>query len=241
LSRFSDKIITPNWQIANFIATQEKIPIDKFISIPNPVSLPEKNEGIISNLKKEIRYENDKFYILNIGRFSEEKGQKFLIEAAEILLSKDINFKILFVGHGPLEIFLENYIKTKKLENFVSIVKEPLLAKYFLELSDIFVLSSVKEGQPIALMEAMKFGVPVIASSTDGSKAIIKDGVNGLLFKVGDVKKLAEQIEMVYKNKKLCNFLVENAKISVNNFSPEINIKKLEEIIQKSFQKNGKL
>ncbi len=232
LSFFTDKIITPSKEIAKFTSKQENISINRFFVIPNPISIPERKKIDTDMLRKKYRIPEDVFIVMTLGRFSSEKAQTYFIQVAEKFLGEYKNFYFLILGHGPLAEDLAKEIGDKGVGDRCRLIIEPEIAKEFLFIADLFVSTSIKEGHPIALMEAMMAGVPIVASDIDGNKSIIKDGVNGLLFKTKDIEDMYKKILLLYKNKIFVEKLVLSAEKTVIEYSPKNNVIKFEKLLK---------
>lgn len=152
---------------------------------------------------------NKKFTIVTASRLSEEKDVLTLILAFSIL--KNIqSTELLILGDGPLRSELEVFVFSHDIKN-VSFHGHVNNLNYFLSCSDLFVLTSLYEGLPGALIEAMAAGVPCIASDVPGNNELISDHKTGLLFPVGDYRNLASKIEYLMSNGGLREVLVDNA------------------------------
>lgn len=105
--------------------------------------------------------------ILNVGRLSVHKAQHDLISACAILRDQGFEFECVIVGEGDLRTSLQKQIAQLNLDNQVKLVgarfHDEVLDLY--SQFDLFVLSSITEGQPIVLMEAMQAGIPIIATN----------------------------------------------------------------------------
>lgn len=139
-----------------------------------------------------------------LGRLVEKKGAEFLIHAAEILIESEIkNFKIEIGGSGPLHDELTESIKSKSLSDFVSLVGEipNSSVSSWLESLDYFVLPCAKDsdgdmdGIPVALMESMVKGVPVISTKISGIPELVIDGETGLVATPEDSESLANCLQ----------------------------------------------
>lgn len=143
--------------------------------------------------------------LLCVGRLSEEKGQALLLESIAALIAEGLRLQLHFVGDGPDRRWLENY--ASQLGVASSIVFEgwideaKLLALY--SNTDIFVLSSLAEGIPMVLIEAMALEKPCVAPCIAGIPELIDHGVDGLLFSVADVEGLSRQIRNLLQSSKL--------------------------------------
>lgn len=138
-----------------------------------------------------------------IGRFSDVKGQRFLIEAMKGITSRRRDAQCVLVGGGPEELNLRKLAKTLGLEGSIRFVEPALDTERLLAIMDVFVFPSVKEGLGIALLEALASGKACAASDVGGIGNIIKDGSNGLLFKVGDVKAIEGAVMRLLDDKRL--------------------------------------
>jgi glycosyltransferase involved in cell wall biosynthesis len=143
--------------------------------------------------------------LLCVGRLSEEKGQALLLESIAALAAEGLCVQLHIVGNGPDRRWLESY--ASQLGVASSIVFEgwideaKLLALY--SNTDIFVLSSLAEGIPMVLIEAMALEKPCVAPRIAGIPELIDHGVDGLLFSVADVEDLSRQIRDLLQSSKL--------------------------------------
>lgn len=144
-------------------------------------------------------------YVLWVGRYVPEKGLQYLIEAAREILATNSKVKFFLVGDGPLKPHIVKYVREKGLTknfSFVSGKRQKEVAE-ITQNASIFVLSSVKEGFPKALLEAMACGKPVVVPDIDGINEIVKNGINGLLFPAKQSKSMAEDIVKLINDKEL--------------------------------------
>lgn len=129
-----------------------------------------------------------------IGRLSPVKGQKYLIEAMAMVLSKRKDARLVMVGDGPEEAALKDLAGSLGIGSSVRFIGSTFDTRRLLSVMDIFVLPSVKEGLGIALLEALASGKCCIASDVGGIGNVIRNGVNGILVPSGDSTSLAREI-----------------------------------------------
>lgn len=153
----------------------------KFISIiPNAV----KSSSLKVKISEEVRS------IISVGRLDMQKDQKTLIQAFANLLKVFPRLELIIYGEGKerknLEVLIDslNLKDSAKLPGVVSDVASVLRQ------ADLFIFPSRYEGFPNALCEAMALGLPVIASNCSGNRDVVRDGIDGRLFAVGDVAQL---------------------------------------------------
>jgi glycosyltransferase involved in cell wall biosynthesis len=205
LSEFSDVTIT----ICNNyteVAKKEGINVSKFQTIYAGIKAKE----IISNFRGELKINNQlikKPIVAMIGRIDpEQKRQQDFIEAAEIVLKEIPEVYFLIVG-GASNPYEEK--QKKELESLIKkkgIFQRVLLTGFISNLEeifaniDIFVLPSVKEGVPAAILEVMVAKKPVIATNVGGIPEVVIDGETGFLVEPKNPKVIAEKIIFLLKN-----------------------------------------
>lgn len=136
----------------------------------------------------------EEFIVGYMGRLSEEKGLILLVEAVAGLRDAAVPVKLLIVGDGSERTALEQLVRAKALENAVIFAGFQADIENWLSAFDVFVLPSLTEGTPMALLEAMAAGVPVIATAVGGVPMVITDGIDGLLVPSGNVEAISEKI-----------------------------------------------
>ncbi len=145
----------------------------------------------------------------SIGRLVKEKDYETLIKAAK-LTNESI---FIIIGDGYEKEKLENLIRYFSLENKFFLIKNEGNDARFLKAFDAFILSSVKEGLPYTLIEAMSSMVPVIGTKTGGITEIIKsqNSENGILVNVKNPQEITQAIENLRTNQNLREKLTKNA------------------------------
>jgi glycosyltransferase involved in cell wall biosynthesis len=140
-----------------------------------------------------------------IANFYRTKGLTYLIQAAKLFYSKNISSNAVFViiGDGPERTILETEIKNNGLGDKVFLAGTLPDAYRYLTAMDIFVLPSVKEGFPWALLEAMSAKLPVIATNVGANPEIIENGKNGLLVKPGKPAEIVSALEALMADENL--------------------------------------
>jgi glycosyltransferase involved in cell wall biosynthesis len=149
--------------------------------------------------------EDERTYVLWVGRFVPEKGLRFLIDAAKIVLKRHEEVKFLLVGDGPLKSQIARSVVKKGLRrkfSFVGKMSQSDVARIMRDAS-MFVLPSLKEGFPKTLLEAMACGKPVIVSDIPGVREVVENGSSGILVPPGDSEALAQAIVKLLNEKDL--------------------------------------
>jgi|SRR3989338_7118811 len=132
--------------------------------------------------------------IANIARLSPQKGQRYLIDAASLVVKENKSVRFFFVGQGELEPELKTLVKKKGLEGYFIFTGYRDDVSRLLSAFEILVMPSLFEGLCFAVIEAQAMGVPVIAASVGGMRRSVADGKTGILVPPADSRALAEAI-----------------------------------------------
>jgi len=162
------------------------------------------------NLSESISNANQDFFtIASVGNLLPVKGHEFLLGACFILKGRNVNFRCLLFGNGPLRDKLQQMAKELNLIDVVnfcgSVAHDEILKLYSTGAVSVLVLPSIetkdgeKEGIPVSLMEAMAAGVPVISTTTGGIPELLGNGA-GILVPPEDCEALANAIERLLKD-----------------------------------------
>jgi len=131
-----------------------------------------------------------------VGRLSEVKGYRYLIESMAQAAAMGSEIHCLIVGEGDLEGPLKDQIKELGIDNRVRLLggRDHQEVLRIVHTCDFFVMPSLSEGTPLALLEAAALSRPVVASDVGGIPAVVTDGENGLLVLPGDVTALSQAL-----------------------------------------------
>lgn len=138
--------------------------------------------------------------IYSAGRLSEQKGFTYLIEAAAILQKTRSNLLFAISGEGKLESELKQQVANLGLENSFIFLGLSADIYPYLKGCDLFVLSSLFEGMPNVVMEAMAMQKAVVATDVNGVRELMVDAESGLIVPSKEPQALAHAIEQVIDN-----------------------------------------
>ncbi|WP_323665721.1 glycosyltransferase family 4 protein [Pectobacterium punjabense] len=191
-SRLANKIITVSNQDKSLALKYKVASEDKQVVIHN--GIPDlKCENNPSYFNK-----NDVIRLVSIARFSNQKDHITLFNALKKIDRNDYHVDLL--GTGPLCEDMKKMVDAYGLRDKVSFLGERRDIVEFLSKSDIFILISNWEGLPLSLLEAMRSGLPTIASDVGGVKECVADGKSGFLVRKGDTEDVAQKICMLLDN-----------------------------------------
>jgi len=195
------------------------------------VHIPE----ILPDMPQETHQE---FVIACPANFVPKKGHRFLIEACALLLEAGVeNIRCLLIGDGPLVAEIRDQVRQLRLEKVVHFMgrlpHRDLLAMYRRGEVDAVVLPSIvtpdgeKEGIPVALMEAMAYGIPVISTQTGGIPELLGEGA-GIIVPPASSRALAEAIQQLMGIEKLRKEYAQKGYMKVKTeFNIKVNAQKL--------------
>lgn len=201
LSRYTDVLITINredYQRAKMFHAQkaEYVPgvgIDVKKFSPNNVGETDKE-----TLRKEFGITSKDTVLLSVGELSTRKNQRVAIEAVAKMNNSSI--KYLIVGQGPLKKTYQELIEKYHLERNVILTGQRRDIKELCSIADVYVFPSLQEGLPVALMEAMASGLPVVCSNIRGNIDLIQDNKGGYLVQATDIDAFADGISSLIQD-----------------------------------------
>ena len=164
----------------------------------------------------------DERIIVSVGRLSAEKGHTYLIDAASKILSEspDLKFRVIIAGCGPLEGKLKEQVQKKGLQKYVQLIGHCSDVAGLFSIADLFVLPSLSEGSPNALLESMAARVPIVATRAGGVPELVKDGESAILIPPANSESLKVTILDLLHNRsratQLATAAFENACVNFN-------------------------
>ncbi len=201
LARRTPWIIAGSEAIKNDIVRYDGVPPGKVRVIHNSVDV-ERFEIPLSrgDARRKLGFPADRFLVGTVGRLEEQKGQSYLVEAAALLCREGVNMSLLLIGSGREERKLRDLVAREGIADEVLFLGTRRDLPDLFRAMDVFALSSLWEGLPLALLSAMASGVPVVATPVGGIPEVIRDGVNGFLVPPADAAALAAALRTVREN-----------------------------------------
>jgi len=145
-----------------------------------------------TELRKELKLGEKEFLIGTMGRLTPVKGLESFLKAARIIRCQKPNVKFIIAGDGPLKDALQKQARECGLDEVVLFLGHRNDSHDILGLLDLFVVSSMSEGIPMVLLEALSLARPVVATLIGGIPEVIEHGVSGLLVTPGREDELAK-------------------------------------------------
>jgi glycosyltransferase involved in cell wall biosynthesis len=213
INKLSDKVIVNSRAVLGKF--QKKLAADKSRLVYYAVEVP--------SLSLNELPSNKAFELIIVGQLQPRKRQEEAICATSKLINKGLDIHLTILGYEYKEYgtYLRGLIKKLGLDRHVNMIPFTDNPFSYIASSDVLLMCSQAEAFGRVTVEAMKLGKPVIGADCAGTIELIDDGVNGLLYRSGDVDDLADKIEELYQNRtRLITMGREAKKWSERTFSP---------------------
>lgn len=167
---------------------------EKVVTIHNGIQLPQRPVVNTTEKKRELGILPGMKIVGTVSRLKPIKGINYFLKAAKTVLETHKNIVFLIVGDGPLEDELKDMARALGIHDRVFFLGFQEDVTEMLSIMDVFVLTSLHEGIPVSLLEAMWLGLPVVATRVGGVPEVVEHGRSGLLAPPRDEKAIAKAI-----------------------------------------------
>lgn len=234
LSCVTNRIICCCDTLRKDIAALERIKPGKFITILSSVDL----EGLKSavpgrELRKDMKLSEEVLVIGTVGSMSPRKGHEYLLRAFHLVKKEIPHSRLVFIGHEEKSIRerLRKQAEELNVSDSVLFLGRRERSVDYYGIMDLFVLSSLCEGIPLVILEAMQMNVPVISTNVGGIPEMIRHNDTGILVSPRDQEALSEAIIKLLSNGQKRSTLAKSAKESgLLRFKPERYLDELESL-----------
>ncbi len=190
--RVADGFIAVSDDVASSVRHAFRPPRDRLTVIPNGVEVERYGTSIArAEVRASIRIPADAPMAIVVAKLMTQKGHAVLLDALPRVHERFPLLHTVLVGEGELRAQLEARVRRERLDDRVRFLGDRGDIPDLLSASDLFVLPSLWEGLPMALLEAMATRLPVIASAVSGTRQVIQDDRSGVLVPAGDARALA--------------------------------------------------
>ncbi len=193
----STNLVAVSERVRRLAIEVEHINPEKIVVILNGITqihLEEPRHITRTYIHDELGLSADTRLVLTVGRLTVQKGHTYLLDAVPAVLDQFPNTVFAIAGDGYLRVSLGEKTSCLGLDKSVLLLGTRSDIAQLLMAADLFVLPSLSEGLPLALLEAMGAGLPVVATSVEGMDAIIKNGDNGYIVPPADADALARAV-----------------------------------------------
>ena len=190
-------LVVVSKQVQQVAIEQERIRPERITIITNGINtLPVTplSEAEKVSLRQSLRVGTSDLLLLTVARLQPQKGHTYLLDAIPRILQAVPQALFVFAGDGPLCEELQAKAHALSVEHAVRFIGVYTEIPQLLQTADVFVLPSLWEGLPVAMLEAMLAGIPVVASQVEGVEEVIQNDENGLLVPPGDPEALSRAL-----------------------------------------------
>ena len=238
LSLCTDKIICVSQVVKDFVIRHERIAEIKTVVIKNGIT---QISGQTPGQRESFGVEKKDILIVCVASLLGNKGHEILLQALVLLRKTIPEIKCLIVGEGLMEGGLKKQATELKLDKHVRFLGVRNDVPSILKACDIFVLPSLyREGLPVSILEAMAYGLPVVASRVGGVPEVITDHVNGLLVSPANAPELAQSLLRLILDPDLRKRLSEQAHNDfTEKFEAKVMIRQIEQLYLQCAKNHG--
>jgi glycosyltransferase involved in cell wall biosynthesis len=215
LTNSRDRFVAVGSSVRRALIDNEGLPPGRVQIIVNGVShaVPTCSPAERATIRARLGVAEHEIVVVNVARLDPIKDHSTAVRAIRIAGERDPAIRMLIVGDGPERKAIEQAIRNEQTESRIQMLGLRSDVPELLAASDIFLLTSVSEGIPLTVLEAMGTGVPVVATNVGGLPEIVEHGKTGLLAPAGDAAGLADALVLLAKNAELRNHLIAQAKL----------------------------
>ncbi len=237
MSKYTDVLITINKEDYQLALKRFKTVVYRIhgVGVKTERYFPySENEKI--KIRSELGYTKKDFILLCTGELNKNKNQGILIKTVAQITKEIPDIKLLLAGKGPMKKNLEELVHNLGLsENVVFLGYRTDLPK-FVNICDIAVSASIREGLPLTIMEAIFCGKPVVASLNRGHCELVSNGVTGYLVEPRDADGFASRILELKNNPLLMKEMGEKARDTAGIYKSENVLRELKEVYKMVLQ-----
>jgi sugar transferase (PEP-CTERM/EpsH1 system associated) len=201
----ADIVFAISNEVRSYYCGETGFPIDRVRVIPNGIDLRRIDKVDRQGIREELRIAHDEFVIGTVARLDQTKDTITLARAFTRLYRSipAPKLKLLVVGDGDKKAGIEKYLDEQGLSGAAILTGIRHDVPRLLGAMNIFALSSLSEGMPITVLEAMCASLPVVATKVGALPDLVEEGLTGFLVEPKNEEDLAERIARFYKNNEM--------------------------------------
>ena len=239
--KYTDKIITMNKEDYNFAIKMTKntkcevnfvhgvgIDFSKYNKITDDL--------VINQVKNKFDISKNDFILLCISEFIKRKN---IVQAIKSMNNTPENCKLIILGDGKLKNNLKAITKRYSLEKKIIFLGHRKNVNEILSITNVLILTSLLEGLPRSIMEAMAIGLPIIATNTKGNIDLVENKKNGFIVEIGDYIETNKKILELYNNRELVKLMGYESKKRIKKYDIKFVLDEMKYIYQ-NFNLGGK-
>jgi glycosyltransferase involved in cell wall biosynthesis len=231
LAPLTDRAIAVSRSTADFLVRERHVPADRVRLIWNGAPLDEfapVGAARARATRDALGLPAEAPVVGCIARLSEQKGHRYLVDAARTVLARRPDVRFLIVGDGDLAAPLREQAAALGLADRVIFTGHRTDVPELLGAIDIFCIASVYEGTPLTLFEAMAAQKTIVSTAVDGCREVLEDGATGLLVPTRDPAALAEALLRVVDDVVLARRLADAARQASTRYDAAACVRQIE-------------
>lgn len=199
-----------------------------------PVGLQERNR-----LRQGFRYGKHEFLLFYAAEFNGNKNHQLLIRAVARIKDQAPTLKLLLAGDGPLLAECQSLAAALGVRSMIDFIGYRDDIDRLLPMCDAAVASSLREGLPVNIMEAMSCALPVVATANRGHSELVKDGRNGFIVPLDDAPQFANRLLELYQSEELRRRMGAMSLHDVASYSISQVVKELDKVYSTYMMEDG--
>jgi len=212
LVRWTDKIVAISRSDIDYYSKNEHIGQSRFFLLPNALLTNDDESYQAADAEKYAEILKDKKVIGCVANFSKIKGHKYLLMAFAWLIKEYPRTILILVGDGPEKESLVELARQLKINEKILFSGRQKNVGQWYRIFNYFVLPSVEEGFGLVLLEAAKYGIPIVATRAGGIPEILTDGETGLLVPPKDPESIFLALKRLFSDNDLAGKIGEKGK-----------------------------
>lgn len=216
-ARYAQVLVAVSEGVRTYLVQRQGIAKEKIQVIPNGVDLRQYGgeRASAAYLRKACDFNKDSLVVGTVAALKQQKGLQYLISAAAQVVNEHPKARFVLVGTGTMESTVRDWIKQAGLEQVFIMTGQRGDVPQLLTGMDLFVLPSLWEGMPMALLEAMSMGRACVVTDIGGPNELVEDGRSGVIVPPGDSEALAKAILRLLRDTALRVALGQAARLRV--------------------------
>jgi glycosyltransferase involved in cell wall biosynthesis len=211
-----DRFVAVGKSVRQALIENEGLPPGRIEVVYNGIDLRPENVQRAA-VRAEFSINETDFLAVQVARLDPIKDHQTAIRAVISAAKRNPNIRLLIVGDGPEKTNIQRQLREQSINGTVKMLGLRNDVPRLLAAADVFLLTSVSEGIPVTVIEAMAAGVPVLATSVGGLSELVTHGVTGYLAPPGNANKLADALVELAEDSTRRVELAERAKNRANS------------------------
>lgn len=181
--------VAESFSTARYLVEKQRYRKNKVFLLPNGADKAVffRDENLRTRMRKQYGFTQDNTVFVSVARLASVKDPITLLQAFRNVWRTRSSARLVYVGEGEERAKLEEFIRQSDMENAVLLAGEQGDINAWLNMADVFVLTSVEESLPVALLEALRVGLPCVVTKVGDMPLWVEHGKNGFVCNPGDI------------------------------------------------------